>query len=207
MTFSADTMRLMQSKGLSFDDVIEIAESIETSSIKARSPSAERMARKRERDKKSQSGVTCDASQNETKKESTKEKNIYITPETPNGVSSPKRSRRKPETPLPADCPSAEQISESAEHCAAAGVKIDLKFQASRFRNWAMSKDARYRDWGATWRNWVSNAIERAGGVSEGEVPPQIPKTQRSELIRVYRETGSWHPAWGERPTKEELAA
>ena len=35
---------------------------------------------------------------------------------------------------------------------------INVSFQAERFRNWASSKDVRYRDWDAAFRNWLLKA-------------------------------------------------
>lgn len=62
-------------------------------------------------------------------------------------------SRRKPETPLP------ENWAPNEAHTKYAKTEgVNLTFQADRFTNWAKSKDARYRDWDAAFRNWLLKA-------------------------------------------------
>lgn len=179
----------------------------------------EQAEKRRERDReRKQASREClrnsaeSADRDEAKKEippkPPKEKNINIyTPEISNEISAPKRSRRKPETPLPTDCPTAEQICDASTRCDAAGVKINIQFQAERFQNHAQTTDRRCRDWGAAWRNWVSSAIERAGGSPNGQPPSQASPDARKTCIKAFKDTGIWHATWGERPSREELAA
>jgi hypothetical protein len=215
MSLIATALKHMLASGMAHDAIVAAIEEMEAClpTEKPRSSAADRMARMRERNKASQS-VTCvtcvtERNEDEAKKEipptPPKEKNIYITPESSNELSAPKRSRRKPETPLPVDFPTAEQISEAETRADSAGVKLNIKHQANQFRANAQTNDRRCRDWSAAWRMWVGKAIEWAGGRADGEPPPQAPP--RADLIRAYRHSGTWPSEWGERPTPEELAA
>lgn len=72
------------------------------------------------------------------------------------------RPRKKPARSIPEDFPTAEQIAEQQAKAREVGADVDLTYQAERFRNWALGKDAKYADWEATWRNWCSRTIREA---------------------------------------------
>lgn len=79
-----------------------------------------------------------------------------------NNPPTPQGGRRKPKRPIPDGFPTAEAIAEQQAKARAAGANVDIANQAERFRNWSESKDARYADWPATWRNWCDKAIRDA---------------------------------------------
>lgn len=78
-------------------------------------------------------------------------------PPTPQGG-----KRRKPETPLPPDCPCAEIVDTMQAEARRAGANLDLSHEARQFRDWWLAKDGRNRDWDACWRTWARRAIARA---------------------------------------------
>jgi hypothetical protein len=78
-------------------------------------------------------------------------------PPTPQGA-----KRRKPETPLPDDCPSTDLVAAMQSEARETGANIDLSFEARQFRDWWTAKDGRNRDWAAAWRTWARRAIGRA---------------------------------------------
>lgn len=69
----------------------------------------------------------------------------------------PGKSRRKPETPIPADFTVTADMRAEAH---AKGYTVDLDRQAIRFINHAHQNDRRCRDWTAAWRNWIDKAQE-----------------------------------------------
>ncbi|MGV8973162.1 MAG: hypothetical protein ACOH10_12645, partial [Rhodoglobus sp.] len=71
--------------------------------------------------------------------------------ETSSSGSKPK-SRRKPSTSIPDGWAPSEKHREQAK-----ALGIDVDFQAEKFRNWSLSKDARYANWDAAFRNWLTN--------------------------------------------------
>jgi uncharacterized protein YdaU (DUF1376 family) len=73
-----------------------------------------------------------------------------------------KPSRRKPRKSIPDDFPSQADIAAAQEAARMAGANADMAYQAERFRNWAIGKDAKYADWPATWKNVVSRTIKEA---------------------------------------------
>jgi len=72
---------------------------------------------------------------------------------TPTDVGGSGGTRRKPERPLPDGWHPNE-----AHKRHAAAERINLDFQAERFKNWALAKDARYRDWDRAFNNWLLKA-------------------------------------------------
>jgi hypothetical protein len=75
--------------------------------------------------------------------------------------SKPKRSRRKPETPIPDIFPiTAEMRAWASSH--SRNITVDLDDQTERFINHARQRDRRCRDWVAAWRNWILKAQDFA---------------------------------------------
>jgi hypothetical protein len=64
-------------------------------------------------------------------------------------------------------------------------LNIDLRLETEKFVNYwraKAGKDATKIDWAATWRNWMLNAQERAGGFyANGQQPPQRPTSEREK--------------------------
>lgn len=116
-----------------------------------------------------------------------------------------KRSRRKAATPIPDEFPSAEAIVEEQLKARAAGADVDAAYQAERFRNWALGKDARYADWGATWRNWMVRTVNDApktltAAQPTASVDPVAVWKRRAE---EYRKNSYWNRLdWGPPPGK-----
>jgi hypothetical protein len=80
----------------------------------------------------------------------TKELNLGSAP-----ADEPKPVRRKPAVPIPPDwCPSPTHKSMAHE------LHVDCDDEADRFRNSALAKDTRWRDWDAAYRNWMKNAVK-----------------------------------------------
>jgi hypothetical protein len=65
-------------------------------------------------------------------------------------------------TPLPEDFPGEAEIADGEAWAAEAGVSLDVRAQAKRFRNHAATKDRRERNWPAAWRQWIDIAGEDA---------------------------------------------
>lgn len=73
----------------------------------------------------------------------------------------PKKVRRKPETTLPDDwVPTDGHLAYARES------GIDLSHESEQFKNWALAKDVRYRDWNAGFRTWLGNARKWAKPVA-----------------------------------------
>lgn len=74
-----------------------------------------------------------------------------------------RRSRKRPDTPLPADW----QPNESHSH-AAAEAGVDRDREAAKFRDHALAADRRAADWNAAFRNWLRKAGEFATKPANG---------------------------------------
>lgn len=121
-------------------------------------------------------------------------------PEEPEG-------RRKPKVRIPTGLPSAEQIAEAQAKARAAGANVDMAYQAERFRNWAIGKDARYADWARTWANWALKAISDAPKAAAPVIAakPTTPEDRNAwwdrrvaEFVRSrHWNDVDWHPRPG----------
>lgn len=81
----------------------------------------------------------------------------------------PKRSRRKPEVPIPDDWgPSDRNIADAQSRNLSSE---DIRREADRFRDHHLARDTRFRDWDAAWRTWVSRARPGGGGVVVAAFP------------------------------------
>ena len=67
------------------------------------------------------------------------------------------KRRRSPTFPLPGDFAVTGEMRRWANTDAPG---VDVVHQTKRFREWALSVDARKSDWVATWRNWMLKAFE-----------------------------------------------
>jgi uncharacterized protein YdaU (DUF1376 family) len=112
-------------------------------------------------------------------------------PPTPQGG-----KRRKPETPLPDGCPSAELIHAMQTEARSEGANIDLSREAKVFRDWWTSKDGRHRDWAAAWRTWARKAIAKAPRTAVAAVAarsgPTDPNARWTSAVREFRSNGYW---------------
>lgn len=117
-----------------------------------------------------------------------------------------KRARRKAATPIPADFPTASAVVDEQQKARLAGANVDAAYQAERFRNWALGKDARYADWPATWRNWMARAVNDAPkSLSTAPAPAAAvdPRTVWKRRIEEYRKNAYWNRLeWGPAPGK-----
>jgi uncharacterized protein YdaU (DUF1376 family) len=114
-----------------------------------------------------------------------------------------KPSRRKPKVAIPDGYPDAEAIEAAQVKAREAGADVDLAYQADRFRNWAIGKDARYADWPATWANWVARTIreapKRAGAV--GGPKPDEDAIWRRRVDAFTNGSKYWNTTdWGAKP-------
>lgn len=77
-----------------------------------------------------------------------------------------KKSRRKPERPLPASWkPNARHYEIALEK------DVDIEAQATAFRNHAETHDRRARDWDAAFRTWLNKANDMQGRPSRPSNP------------------------------------
>lgn len=121
------------------------------------------------------------------------------------GGEPPARTRRKAARPIPDPFPTAELIAEQQAKAREAGADLDVGYQAERFRNWALGRDARYADWTATWRNWVAKAIREAPKKFSGTVAARPSAASEAEVWRRrvidYKKDRWWQTLdWGEAP-------
>jgi hypothetical protein len=119
-------------------------------------------------------------------------------------------SRRKPKRAIPADCPTADQIEAAQAEARKAGADVDMAYQAQRFRNWALAKDARYADWSRTWVNWsikaIADAPKRPSLVASNSAAPSADDIAARWDRRVadYRKAWTWNEVdWGPKPGRE----
>jgi len=156
MSLTLAAIKLLRDKGLTLDDVIEVAEACQDA---PRSKGAERQARYRER--KNASDVTSDVTSDASPPRSL-EQNVPTPLKTQTlPKENPPRGGQKKGTRLDPDWqPSESLIAYAAEH----GVTGPwLHREVERFRNFWHGKsgrDAAKADWDATWRNWVLKASE-----------------------------------------------
>lgn len=111
-------------------------------------------------------------------------------PPTPQGG-----KRRKPETPLPPDCPSAEIVDTMQAEARKAGANLDLSHEARQFRDWWLAKDGRNRDWDACWRTWARRAIARApktAVAASRERTAIAPDDRWRRWMREFARNGYW---------------
>ena len=123
-------------------------------------------------------------------------------------------SRRKPKRAIPADCPTADQIEAAQAEARKAGADVDMAYQAQRFRNWALAKDARYADWSRTWVNWsikaIADAPKRPSLVATNTAAPSADDIAARWDRRVadYRRAWTWNEVdFGPRPGREGCKA
>jgi biotin operon repressor len=72
----------------------------------------------------------------------------------------PRRSRKKPATPLPIDCPNERDLLWARGQLDARAPHLAVEGQAERFRDHHLSRDSRFSDWSAAWRTWIHKAPE-----------------------------------------------
>lgn len=89
------------------------------------------------------------------------------------GASQAKATRRKPEKALPSSWKPTQAHADYANK-----NSLDLSTQASRFRNHAEANDRRQRNWDATFRTWLSKAVEHQASA---------PKPKRTDLPEAWR--------------------
>jgi Helix-turn-helix domain len=116
------------------------------------------------------------AAQDHTSKGNLQEKLLDLNP--------PKETirKRKPELPWPDDFALTEPMKAYAVE---RGINPVAEFEA--FRNWAIAKDARYRDWPHAWRTRIDNAPKFGGGARlnghTAETPMEMIKRKMRETI------------------------
>lgn len=113
--------------------------------------------------------------------------------------------RRKSQRPIPEGYPDADAIEAQRFKAAAARADLDIAYQAERFRNWALGKDARYADWPATWANWCAKAIREAPkAAARTSAPIDLAATWRHRVEAYLRGSRYWNTNdWGAAPGKE----
>lgn len=111
----------------------------------------------------------------------------------------PKTTRRKPKCAIPDGYPDAAAIARQRERVIEAGANVDVAYHAQRFRNWALSKDARYADWERTLDNWIDREAKEAPRlVSAPVAKPADPWPGR---LRSWRDSRYWNASdWGPKP-------
>lgn len=206
----ADTVRRLVEAGATPEVIAIAVEAIERAGEKKpRSTGAERQARyeQRKRQKASESvrsDVRNDASDEETlplppspqTPQPPTPSREYNPPISPQADQPAEPTRRKPKRAIPDGFPTAEAIAEQQAKARSVGANLDVANQAERFRNWAISNDARYADWAATWRNWCDRAIKNAPKTAVAAVQSRAQPTSADDRqrrwLREYRLNGHW---------------
>lgn len=184
---NAETIRILIAKGLTAEDILEVAETLEAS--KARSSAAERQARYRER--KKAEAETCDVTSDVTRDASHRDgtpplsppNDIYSNPplNPPSSKSAARKGSRLPDDwkpkPLPAELAAA----------VAKWPEGEVAKQLAMFRDWAASASgskAIKSDWDAAWRNW----LRRVDGERPRSTAPPRQAPSNSNTLRLTRE-------------------
>jgi uncharacterized protein YdaU (DUF1376 family) len=132
---------------------------------------------------KNQESAPNSAEASRAKAESKKES---PTPKPKDSSSPPATARRRaPETPIPEGFPDDAARQAAQERIQAARVNVSVQREAMKFRDWCLSRDHRYRDWPAAFRNWIGKAIEFAGGDPAANVVTLPPN--RDMELRMWR--------------------
>ncbi|MFI7644106.1 hypothetical protein [Nonomuraea sp. NPDC049400] len=101
-------------------------------------------------------------------------------------------TRRKPETPMPADFKVTPDMEAWAK---AQGYTVDLGRETFRFINHAHQNDRRCRDWLAAWRNWIDKAQEISDRETRSSTPrPQAARSPGSAPQQFAEE--EYHAGW-----------
>lgn len=104
-------------------------------------------------------------------------------------------TRRKPKRTIPDGFPEQPLIDEQQAKARSVGANVDIANQAERFRNWSISKDSRYADWPATWRNWCDRAIRDAPKTALAAVqsrPAQPADDRWRRWLREFQQNRHW---------------
>ena len=204
----------MMAAGFTTEEAIKAArvfeqvqsEVFEQPAAQAPTKAAERTRRWREKRHQPSQTVTGDAC-DVTTVTVTPSPSLSPSPQTPQPPTHPReyntplppkdRQRRKPETPLPEACPSAELIGAMQAEAREAGANADMAFEARQFRDWWLSKDGRNRDWDACWRTWARKRIASAPKTAVASLAQRqaqaLPADERwRRWIREYRQNRYW---------------
>jgi hypothetical protein len=163
MSLNADTIELLLSKGLTGDDILAVARSME----KRRDPTAaDRMAKMRARRKAAkEEGVTDTA--NVTRNPSPND--IYLTPTRknptkPNGLEPHRKKHR-----LPVDWePKPFTPSSQAAQAMARWEPGRLERELAKFRDHHTAAGSRFECWQAAWGKWTNNSRDFERGSQNG---------------------------------------
>ena len=101
-------------------------------------------------------------------------------------------SRRDRETPLPADFPTVELITQAQSKLEAAGCDAAAQREAERFRDHHAARGSRFVSWPAAWSTWTGNTIDFTR--RRGELRPATNSPADTE--RFTR----WISEWRDKP-------
>ena len=206
MSLSLSALRELVTIGLTPEQILRVAEAQAEAAEapRQRSRGADRQARYEERKRQKASenvrtDVRNDASEDDAPLP------LPPSPQTPqpptptrvDNTPLPPRSgsRRKPETALPDDCPSADLVAAMQAEARQAGANADMAFEARQFRDWWLSKDGRNRDWDACWRTWARKRIANApktalAAVQSRRAPAEDDRWRR--WLREFQQNRHW---------------
>lgn len=206
----ADTVRRLVEAGATPEVIAIAVEAIEQAGRKKpRTSAAERQARYRARQSSEADGVTNGVTRDVTRDARsdvtvTDAPSLAPSPQTPQPHTHPRentplppegRKRRKPETPIPDGCPSAELIDAMQAEAREAGANLDLRHEARQFRDWWQAKDGRNRDWDACWRTWARRAIAKAPKTAAAALagrPAPAADDRWRRWLREFKRNGYW---------------
>ena len=212
MSLTVAALRELVSLGLTAEQILRVAEAQDEGTPKAEPAMTARQERNRRYYEK-----RLNASENRLKASETSESGEATLPLPPSPQTPPpppptrecktpivpptqqpaEATRRKPKRAIPDGFPTAEAIAEQQAKARSVGANLDVANQAERFRNWSISKDARYVDWAATWRNWcdraINNAPKTAVASAQGRVQAPSEEDQQRRRLREYRRNGTWN--------------
>lgn len=184
---NAETIRILIAKGLTAQDILDVAETLEAP--KARSSAAIRQANYRERKKAEAeacdvtSDVTRDASQRNETPPLSPPNDIYSNPplSPPLQKSGARKGSRLPDDWQPKPLPSDLAVA------VAKWPDGEVSKQLAMFRDWAASAPGSKgikSDWDAAWRNW----LRRVDGERPRSTSPPRQAPSNSNTLRLTRE-------------------
>lgn len=158
MSLNAAALRLMAQKGLSIDDVVEIAAAME-----ARSPGAERQ--KRYRDKQRAERNERDVTGDVTPPPKERDQNPLPPASEPNGSFAGARPKSRRKHRLPDDWePQPLTPGTVCAEIVAAWQPGRIERELSKFRDHHRQRGTLGEDWQAGWRMWIQKSGEFGNG-------------------------------------------
>lgn len=165
---NAAAMRLLAEKGLSLEDIIEVAEAL--TSRKPDPTNAERQRRYRERQRESNAVTVTPVTDDETAP------HIGFTPVSPKGDTAPKGTKRSRGSRIDPDWqpPAKQDLPPEARKVAEQWTDASYRAEGEAFRNFWLGESgakACKADWNMTWANRITQVNWRVLKDQRGQAP------------------------------------